>query len=357
MIDIGLIDMSNKRDLKEIIRKIQLMGGSSLVVSLPKNWVKNVGLKPGNYVYMVIEEDKSLRIFPTSSKRRKPVGTVVVAEKISMKEYGNYMVLREVMSRYLAGYELITIVFNDHDPENRRLLKEIISKKMIGVEVIDEVQDRITFQVLVSIEGLSANKIIQRMCYVTSGMLRDIITALENHDKKLLRDVIDRDDNIDKFYLYILRQLNMITRSYVSINKVGLSSVEEIPQYIMVAKSIERIADHAQKTASNLLKLVDDDMKSKEEVFNRIKRIIISAQRTFKDSVKAFMERKRELAHHLLNAGAKKFAENEAKWMNKVIVLNDIRMFALLRLILDSLQRITDYSMDIAEATIDLTVK
>ncbi|RLF04085.1 MAG: hypothetical protein DRJ64_07455, partial [Thermoprotei archaeon] len=121
-------------------------------------------------------------------------------------------------------------------------------------------------------------------------------------------------------------------------------------------KSIERIADHAQKIASNLLKLVDD-IKSKEEVFNKIKEIIISVQGTFKDSVKAFIERKRELAHHLLNARAKKFAENEAKWVNKVIVLNDIRMFALLRLILDSLQRITDYSMDIAEATIDLTVK
>ncbi|MEM2735030.1 MAG: AbrB/MazE/SpoVT family DNA-binding domain-containing protein, partial [Candidatus Bathyarchaeia archaeon] len=44
-------------------RRIQLVGRSTLTVSLPASWVKRVGLKKGDLVLLSPEKDGSLRIF------------------------------------------------------------------------------------------------------------------------------------------------------------------------------------------------------------------------------------------------------------------------------------------------------
>ncbi len=44
-------------------RKVQRLGTSSLVVTLPKNWARKMGLKPGDTVYMV-DDGNTLRIIP-----------------------------------------------------------------------------------------------------------------------------------------------------------------------------------------------------------------------------------------------------------------------------------------------------
>ncbi|RLE98995.1 MAG: hypothetical protein DRJ59_08360, partial [Thermoprotei archaeon] len=43
-----------------LLRKVQLVGGSTLAISLPKNWTRRVGLKPGDYVFIALESDGSL---------------------------------------------------------------------------------------------------------------------------------------------------------------------------------------------------------------------------------------------------------------------------------------------------------
>ncbi|MFP3209211.1 MAG: AbrB/MazE/SpoVT family DNA-binding domain-containing protein, partial [Nitrososphaeria archaeon] len=45
-------------------RKAQKIGYSTLAVTLPKDWVKQVGIKPGDIVSMIRLEDGSLKIKP-----------------------------------------------------------------------------------------------------------------------------------------------------------------------------------------------------------------------------------------------------------------------------------------------------
>ncbi|HDI74885.1 MAG TPA: AbrB/MazE/SpoVT family DNA-binding domain-containing protein, partial [Thermoprotei archaeon] len=44
---------------KYMLRRVQLTGGSTLIVSLPKEWVKSVHLKPGDYVVVMVQPDNS----------------------------------------------------------------------------------------------------------------------------------------------------------------------------------------------------------------------------------------------------------------------------------------------------------
>ncbi|MHA1581492.1 MAG: AbrB/MazE/SpoVT family DNA-binding domain-containing protein, partial [Candidatus Baldrarchaeia archaeon] len=46
------------------IRRIQLTGGATLTVSLPKNWARDIGLRQGDLVVLTFQPDGSIIITP-----------------------------------------------------------------------------------------------------------------------------------------------------------------------------------------------------------------------------------------------------------------------------------------------------
>jgi SpoVT / AbrB like domain. len=46
------------------LRKVQKFGKSTLMISLPAEWVKSVNLKPGTSVYIDVDEDGGLKVYP-----------------------------------------------------------------------------------------------------------------------------------------------------------------------------------------------------------------------------------------------------------------------------------------------------
>ncbi|AEM39723.1 SpoVT/AbrB domain-containing protein [Pyrolobus fumarii 1A] len=59
--------MSANTNEKVRMRRVQRLGTSSLVVTLPKEWVRKVNLKPGDVVYVVVEGG-SVRIIPYNKR-------------------------------------------------------------------------------------------------------------------------------------------------------------------------------------------------------------------------------------------------------------------------------------------------
>ncbi|MBS3174764.1 AbrB/MazE/SpoVT family DNA-binding domain-containing protein [Candidatus Woesearchaeota archaeon] len=52
-------------------RKIIGFGGNSFVISLPKTWVNNLGLKKGDLVSISEDDDHVLRVLPENIKQTK----------------------------------------------------------------------------------------------------------------------------------------------------------------------------------------------------------------------------------------------------------------------------------------------
>ncbi|TRM73754.1 histidine kinase, partial [Sulfolobus sp. E5] len=55
------------------VRRVQKFGKSTLMVSLPAEWVKEVGLSPGESVYLEVDEDGSLKVYPPNLKAESNV--------------------------------------------------------------------------------------------------------------------------------------------------------------------------------------------------------------------------------------------------------------------------------------------
>ena len=84
--------------------------------------------------------------------------------------------------------------------------------------------------------------LIPAMADVAAQMVHDVLTAYAARDPKLARDVIERDDKVDAYYDSIFRNLV----SHMMENPATISSAAQL---LFVARSLERIGDHATNVA------------------------------------------------------------------------------------------------------------
>ncbi len=96
------------------IRKLQLVGGSTYVLSLPKKWVDELKLKTGDSVSIIKNVNKSLSILPTTSSSSPKISKskTIINQKDSVES-----IQRKVIAMYLAGYQIIEIHAKDSKSE------------------------------------------------------------------------------------------------------------------------------------------------------------------------------------------------------------------------------------------------
>mgnify|MGYP000235727098 CR=1 FL=1 len=335
--------------VKRNLRKVQLTGGSTLIVSLPKEWVKNVGLSPGSYVSVQIQPDGSLKITPVSHlERMSSEATMVVTEEMSSDT-----VIREFLSRYLAGYNLIRIEFKNEGRIHKGTIKRVIQHKVIGMEVIEESAEGMLIQCLANHSELPVRTALRRMSNITLSMLDDLIKGMEQGKYEIIKELPPRDDNVDKFYIFILRQLKMVMLGLLSPEDIGTHDLRECLGLRLVIKSIERIADHVANSA-HYLGEIKGEIHS--ELLLKLCELGRESRKLYSNSIKAFFKSDALLAHEVADDIKYVYKlENEvvASVISKLI---DVRDATLLRLVAESLRRIADYSTDICEITINLHI-
>ncbi|QOJ79331.1 phosphate uptake regulator PhoU [Infirmifilum lucidum] len=329
-----------------LVRRVQLTGGSTYIVSIPKEWAASVGISKGSLVTLTLEHDGTIRVIPSAKKPQ----AATTAEVTVAKDTSQGAVVREVMSKYLVGYKTIHLKFLRDDPELRRVLKEVAVKKLIGAEVLHEDSHEMTIQVLVNIEDLPISSIILKMRDTNRSVLKDAMDAIRRRaaGSLNLEELLARDDIVDKLYLYGLRQLNTALKGYISLEEIGLSRSEEVLSYSMVLKNLERIGDHAVNIAINTRNIPGE--------FPGLEDLLLYGEEVtafFEKSVKTFLNRDKKTANDLLDAKAVELREIE-KRLTSIYSIGDAQLLTTLRIIAGSYRRVADYSSDILEATIDL---
>ena len=140
------------------LRKLQMTGGASYTVSLPKDWVKEQGLKAGDVVAVMPRSDSSLTLMP---HEKLPAGQSKGAEVTvtPQRDQDREQVLRTILAQYLAGYDIIRVSFPaSSKPDLRTFLRESARKMFVGSEIIEESKDELIVQCLSSYGDLPAPK-------------------------------------------------------------------------------------------------------------------------------------------------------------------------------------------------------
>lgn len=343
-----MMSMSVKRE--EEIRKIQTTGGSTFIVSLPKSWITEFGIKAGDSVIIKRLGDLSLQIFPPGVSERKKLGEATIA--VSSEE-NPYKVARKVISLYLVGYSVIHLNPSDEklSPGQREVIKRFVREKLIGTEIIADSATGMTLRVLLSYPELSIRDALRRMFLVTSSMFKDSISALEKLDKTTADEVVNMDNEVDRFNMYIIRQIKMAVQDPRLIKEIGLNSPRDCLGYRLIVKSVERIADHAALIAEKV-RLIKNVLN--KEILRNISAMSEFASSLLEKSVYAVFKEDYETAEEVI-MGKEKIVGYEEKVIRSISKIPSEDAMNI-RLVAESMRRIAEYSSDIGEIVLNLTI-
>jgi len=323
------------------------------VLSLPKRWVTQNGLEKGSSLIVRQEESGSLSVLPPE------LGKLEKAEEATIKvspEDSSEALIRKTVSVYLLGYNIIHIRAKDQQKEvsstHRNAVKTFARNMLVGTEIVTDTSNNLTLQVLLSYPELSVPSALRRMSIITASMHKDAITALRNIDHQLAKDVRATDYEVNRFHLYIIRQLKMAIQNPRIITEIGLKAPNDCLGYRLITKMVERTADHATNIAKYvqcLKKQLDEEFLQAIQEMNKV--AIIS----FETAIESLFRLDYDLADSVI-AKANQIASLEKKAL-LASKETDIEEAANIRLVIESVRRIAEYSMDIAEVVLNMTVE
>lgn len=304
-------------------RKVQLTGGSTFTVSLPKSWAERNGITRGDAVF-VKESGDSLTISSGAGTGEKTV-------EIEGRDEEDLE--RRVIAAYVNGYRTMRVECSGREKE---AAKSIVSKLM-GTEIIEEGVGHLEVEDLLDPFQLDSRKGLKRMHLMSRDMHRD--AAKSFGDPELAQDVVRRDDEVDRLYLLIARQFSLLKGE----------GVEDHFEVLMAARGIERIADHAYKIARRAA-----DCDASEDVREAIASLSGDTVDIVDSAVSSFHSADPEKAGEVFDA--RRRMEEREQDMKKEILSEPTEVAVRENTILDSLSRSADYSTDIAEASINTSL-
>ncbi len=338
-------------DLEEL-RKIQVTGGSTYIISLPKNWVDHMGLKRGSVVSVLQRDDMSLSIQPKGLVSPERVKKVIITIKQNEKPDS---VVRRLVSSYLVGYNIIQIHSTEKriDSETRFEIKDFVRKKLVGTEILSDLPNELTLQILLSYAELSVKDALRRMSIIAASMHRDAVQTLNIENPRLAKEIINMDDEVDRFSLYVIRLLKVAVMDAHVLRESGIKTPRQCLGYRLIVKSVERMADHATNIAENRLAL--NLVPINEEILEELNKISESALKVFEASMEALFDENYAEADKVMEA-AEETRGMEDEVIHKIVKLAPVEDVPQLRLIVESIMRTSEYGADIAETVLNMTV-
>ena len=334
------------------LRRVQLTGGSTYIVSLPKNWAEDSGLKPGDYVRLIPQPDNSLLLVPGKEKREERRSEFLI-DAFQTPDPEN--IARELIACYLVGYDIIHLRFGRKSSEHRAYIKDVIKRKLVGVEIIDESAHHLTAHCLLGHIEFPVKDALSRMHVMALSMHKDAVAALKERDLPLAHDVTQRDDEVDRLYFFAVRQLKLAIENRLMINEIGLTSPRDCMGYRLVAKSIERIADHAARMAQTIPTMKYQSIPS--NIVALITNMSTLSREICQEAMKALYQLDTKRANQSI-AKIAQITELEGRTIKLIL---EAKLHATttigLRLILESIRRSAEYGADIAEISINLAKK
>jgi phosphate uptake regulator len=322
-------------------RKVQVTGGSTYTVSLPKDWATANDVSSGTEVEFYSEDDLLL-LTPTSDDEHTR-GTLDVSDITDDEE-----LTRAVMTMYVSGFDVISLETDQMTAQQRRTIRDA-TQGLVGLEVIEEMPTKMVLQDLLDSSELSIENAITRMRLVSLTMLEDAVEALITDDDQLAHDVMERDDDVDRLWYMTSRVFRTVLRNPTAANEIGFSR-ETCFDYQSSARQLERIADHATKIASLSLEIgaIPDDAA------DSIRELHEEAVMVPNTAMDALLAADSEEAVELANRAREHIAvvDELVRNVDKEIYEFEPQVAQMLGLVIDSLSRTADYGTNIAESAL-----
>jgi len=321
-------------------RKLQKVGHSTLSISLPSNWAKEMDLKRGDTVFISQERDGSLKLLPSSVNQPKEG----IEEYVCNSDLCDdpKMLERIIVASYILGREVFSIIsagrlHSEHIEEIRGIIP-----KLIGLGIVEESPDRITLQCSVDPRKFKLDMIFRRLSVISLTIVKEAVQSLVESNESLAKDAISREQEADSMFLLALRLLVSAQRRRDVAEEIDLQDPLHILYFGLMLRYLEQIADYAEEVARRSIELLQKyTEKLPKWVIDRINNLNDLAHDLVLKSVDCFFIGDVKIANSLLQM--LRFIELERDRL-----LGELPEIPHVRLIMWNITRIADNGAGIA---------
>lgn len=325
------------------LRKVQLTGGSSLTVTLPKGWVEKAQVKAGDVVGFMERPDGSLTVQPHARAERE-----IQKYTIEIEEGEASYLFRKIIGAYLMGYDAIMVKSKRPlSAQSRAAVRKAVGR-IIGLEVVEEEANAITIQDFLDPREFHLDKALRRMEMLTRAMQEEAVAVLRTPSPDALRSVQDRDDEVDRLYWLVNKQFHAILRDASYAARMELTASEAL-NFLLVARLVERTADHAARIVAQGVEVPHG--KAPDAFLVKVEKQLRVANDLFRGALLAFHARDARKADAIIEE-ATQFKETHEKVLREGLGLGS-EAVSHVAFILESVGRTAAYAADVGELAIN----
>ncbi len=239
------------------------------------------------------------------------------------------------------------------DPSQRNTAKEAVKRMLMGSEIISDSSSGMTIQVLVNLLELSVDGAFKRMIHLAKSMSNDAILALKENNLDLAQEVINTDDEVDRFGFYIIRQLKIAIQNEHFLKEMGFRNARNCLGYRLVVKNIERTGDHAAFIAKDFLEF---KKPIKKEILNKLQEMNNFSLTVLDESCLALFKEDYYQAEKTIKK-IEEITKYEKKVRDSSKSLKDDEEIYRVRRLSENIRRISEYASDIAEIVLNMNIE
>ncbi|MGA1794185.1 MAG: PhoU domain-containing protein [Thermoplasmatota archaeon] len=324
-------------------RKVQISGGSTFIVSLPKKWAEKNGISSGSSLNILEDKNGHLLMSPQDLSFKESVTGEI---KISGDEAPDTL-MRRLVGAYVSGVNNIIVTSKGAiSPNLARTVREF-TRLVMGVEIVEERKDLIKLQDLIDPADFSVRTGLKRMAYITEKMVEDVLKGMGGINGGYFDDVIIRDIEVDRINWLIHKEFNMLNKYQKIADKTNMS-FEDSLNHMLSSRIVERVADHAVSMAENLRDIGEPEDPS---VMLPIAEQGEAARSIFSDSVSSLFSQDLNLADSVVDRS--RHLRQKLDPMLKIVFKLPADEAVLLAYVIYSIERIAAYGGDIAKITLN----
>jgi phosphate uptake regulator len=266
------------------LRRLQKVGYSSLSVSIPREYAKDLKLKKGDSVIVRADADGTLRLIP-SGKAREASKATIRADQAGSDE----MLTRLIVGAYALGYDIIEVV--GKEPLDQMTVDRVVAtvKRLRGMEVVESDVRRIVTQSFIDPTKFPVDSLIKRLQILVSKSLEYVIDSLDLRQTGGLNEVARVQEEIDELYWLILRQLLVALNRRELASEIGIESPLHASGDRVSAKTLDEIGSIIQDVAEELVRLRGLGTKMDPKVEASVRGLAAKAGEAFRTTVESLL--------------------------------------------------------------------
>jgi len=131
-------------------RRVQVTGGSTYIISIPKEWAKLLNIDKGSEVVLELSKEGWIRITSAATGRRGQ-SAIDIELNDGLSEAA---LLMQIIAAYLAGYDVIRVRFSPLLSEVAERVVSQVRSKVLGLELLEESGEQMTLRNVVDLTSI-----------------------------------------------------------------------------------------------------------------------------------------------------------------------------------------------------------